>query len=63
MYKLSPSLPEQIALPELYEAPVITTYTEAELLTAIGPAHAGSIGGPGDSLMNELLGIPEEPDW
>lgn len=63
MYKLSPSRPEQIALPDTYEAPVITTYTEAELLAAIGPAHAGSVVGIGDGLMNELLGIPEEPDW
>jgi hypothetical protein len=61
MYKLSPSLPEQIALPELYEAPVITTYTEAELLATLGPAHAGV--SPGHGLMNELLGIPEEPEW
>jgi hypothetical protein len=61
MHKSSTSFAEQVALPDIYEAPVITTYTEAELLAALGPAHAGS---PiGDGLMNELLGIPEEPEW
>ncbi|MEZ4834538.1 MAG: hypothetical protein R2873_21530 [Caldilineaceae bacterium] len=32
---------EVIALPTDYETPTITTYTEAELLNALGPAHAG----------------------
>jgi hypothetical protein len=49
---LSPQ-PADVLTNDVYEPPIIKTYTEAELLAALGPAYAGS---PldGDSLFGEI---------